>query len=91
MEKIGITTTVPSELIFASGAVPVDLNNIFITSGHRKDFIRSAERAGYPRNVCGWIKGLYGTVLATPEIKRIVCRNTGRLLEYPCSHGNAPA
>ena len=30
MGRIGITTTVPSEVIFAAGHTPVDLNNIFI-------------------------------------------------------------
>ena len=31
MGKIGLTTTVPVEVIFAAGDTPVDLNNIFIT------------------------------------------------------------
>ena len=28
MRKIGITTTIPSEIIYSAGAIPVDLNNI---------------------------------------------------------------
>ncbi|MDI6815539.1 MAG: hypothetical protein QMC90_05650 [Dehalococcoidales bacterium] len=29
--KIGITTTVPIEILIAAGYKPVDLNNVFIT------------------------------------------------------------
>jgi len=87
VRRIGITTTVPSEVIWASGAVPVDLNNIFITSRRRENFIRLAERDGYPRNVCSWIKGMYGVLAVTPEIDTVVavtqgdCSNTHALME----------
>ena len=87
MKKIGITTTIPSEVIFAAGAVPVDLNNLFISSWERRDFIRKAERDGYPRNVCGWIKGIYGGLLASEDIDCVVavtqgdCSNTHALME----------
>ncbi len=87
MKRIGITTTVPSEVIWASETIPVDLNNIFITSEHRGDFIRRAERDGYPRNVCAWIKGMYGAVLSHPDITTVIavtqgdCSNTHALME----------
>ena len=87
MRRIGITTTVPSEVILASGAVPVDLNNIFINSEHRNDYIKTAERDGYPRNVCGWIKGIYGVLAYEPDIETVVavtqgdCSNTHALME----------
>ncbi|EHL04159.1 2-hydroxyglutaryl-CoA dehydratase, D-component [Desulfitobacterium hafniense DP7] len=88
MSKIGLTTTVPVEVIYAAGDTPVDLNNIFI-SDTREAMLRieEAELAGYPRNVCGWIKGLYATALKSPEIKKIVavtqgdCSNTHALME----------
>ena len=32
MKKIGITTTIPVEVIFASGNTPIDLNNIVVSS-----------------------------------------------------------
>lgn len=88
MSKIGLTTTVPVEVIYAAGDTPVDLNNIFI-SDTREAMLRieEAELAGYPRNVCGWIKGLYATALKNPEIKKIVavtqgdCSNTHALME----------
>lgn len=88
MGKIGLTTTVPVEVIYAAGYIPVDLNNIFISD--QKEAMRrieEAELAGYPRNVCGWIKGLYATALQNPEIKKIVavtqgdCSNTHALME----------
>ena len=87
MGKIGLTTTVPMEVIYAAGDVPVDLNNIFITDPAAVKRIEDAELAGYPRNVCGWIKGLYSTALANPDIQRIIavtqgdCSNTHALME----------
>lgn len=87
MGKIGLTTTVPMEIIFAAGETPVDLNNIFITARDAMRYVEKAELAGYPRNVCGWIKGLYATALANPEIRRIIavtqgdCSNTHALME----------
>lgn len=94
MSKIGLTTTVPVEVIYAAGDTPVDLNNIFI-SDTREAMLRieEAELAGYPRNVCGWIKGLYATALKSPEIKKIVavtqgdCSNTHALMETWAEEG----
>ncbi|MBP2636289.1 MAG: 2-hydroxyglutaryl-CoA dehydratase, D-component [Firmicutes bacterium] len=63
MARIGITTTVPVEIILAAGHVPVDLNNIFITSPEAGHMVETAEEAGYPRNICGWIKGLYAVMV----------------------------
>ena len=60
---IGITTTIPVEIVFAAGHVPVDLNNVFIASENPQELVRRAEYDGYPRNVCGWIKGIYSTAL----------------------------
>ncbi|MGB9846860.1 MAG: 2-hydroxyacyl-CoA dehydratase family protein [Desulfotomaculales bacterium] len=85
--KIGITTTVPVEVIYAAGCVPVDLNNVFITAPDPRLLVEEAELAGYPRNVCAWIKGLYGTVLRSGEIKTVIavtqgdCSNTHALME----------
>jgi benzoyl-CoA reductase/2-hydroxyglutaryl-CoA dehydratase subunit BcrC/BadD/HgdB len=62
--RVGFTTTIPVELLFAGGHDPVDLNNIFIGSESPADFIRAAESDGFPRNCCGWIKGIYGVVRA---------------------------
>ncbi|KGP75684.1 2-hydroxyglutaryl-CoA dehydratase [Desulfosporosinus sp. Tol-M] len=87
MGKIGLTTTVPVEVIFAAGEIPVDLNNIFITSSEAMHRVEEAELTGFPRNVCGWIKGLYSTALHNPDIQRIVavtqgdCSNTHALME----------
>lgn len=93
MGKIGLTTTVPMEVIYAAGDVPVDLNNIFITSPEAVKRVEAAELAGYPRNVCGWIKGLYSTALQNPDIQRIIavtqgdCSNTHALMETWAVHG----
>lgn len=87
MGRIGLTTTVPVEVIYAAGDTPVDLNNIFITASDAMHRIEEAELAGYPRNVCGWIKGLYSTALQNPDIRRIIavtqgdCSNTHALME----------
>jgi benzoyl-CoA reductase/2-hydroxyglutaryl-CoA dehydratase subunit BcrC/BadD/HgdB len=82
--RIGITTTVPLEPFFASGSVPVDLNNAFIGSAEPSVLVEDAQVAGYPRNICTWIKGLYtaaGSVDAVVGVVRGDCSNTESLLE----------
>lgn len=85
--RIGLTTTIPIEVIYAAGATPIDINNIFITDPRPQDLVEQAELAGYPRNICGWIKGIYSTVLREPDIDTIVavtqgdCSNTHALME----------
>ncbi len=87
MARIGVTTTVPVEIILAAGHVPVDLNNIFITHPDANRMIDMAEDVGYPRNLCGWIKGLYGVVMGQKDIDTVIavtqgdCSNTHALME----------
>jgi len=87
LPKVGITTTVPVEIIYAAGCTPVDLNNIFITAEDPQGLVEEAELAGYPRNLCAWIKGIYSTVLNSRDIKTIIavtqgdCSNTHALME----------
>lgn len=87
MSLVGVTTTVPVEVLFAAGRVPVDLNNLFITDENPQALVDEAELAGYPRNICAWIKGIYGTVLKHRNIRTIVavtqgdCSNTHALME----------
>ncbi|GAI07147.1 unnamed protein product, partial [marine sediment metagenome] len=76
MNKIGITTTVPIELLLAAGYQPVDLNNVFITDSSPERLINIAERAGFPLNCCSWIKGIYG-VCMDYGIDTILCVTTG--------------
>ena len=86
MKKIGLTTTVPVEVLFAAGYTPVDLNNIFITSEDYTKYIDIAEQHGFPSSLCAWIKGIYG-VCIEKDIKEIVgvmegdCSNTKALTE----------
>ena len=63
MRRIGITTTIPVEAVYAAGCVPVDLNNVFIASEDPAALVAEAEYAGYPRSACGWIKGIYSTAV----------------------------
>jgi benzoyl-CoA reductase/2-hydroxyglutaryl-CoA dehydratase subunit BcrC/BadD/HgdB len=87
VERVGITTTVPAEVIFAAGRVPVDLNNVFIASENPRHLIEEAEMAGYPRNICAWIKGIYSSVLRDPDLNTVIavtqgdCSNTHALME----------
>jgi benzoyl-CoA reductase/2-hydroxyglutaryl-CoA dehydratase subunit BcrC/BadD/HgdB len=59
---IGLTSTIPVEVIFAAGFIPVDINNIFIGSNDPELLVTNAESAGFPGNICAWIKGIYSTV-----------------------------
>lgn len=85
--RVGITTTIPSEVVFAAGWVPVDLNNVFITSADPRQLVEEAEVAGYPRNICAWIKGIYGTVIRDRTLDTVIavtqgdCSNTHALME----------
>jgi len=66
MKKIGITTTVPIEVLLAAGYQPVDLNNVLVADPDPERLVNIAERDGFPLNCCTWIKGIYG-----------VCRDRG--------------
>ncbi|MGC8692416.1 MAG: 2-hydroxyacyl-CoA dehydratase family protein [Thermoplasmata archaeon] len=85
--KIGITTTIPVEPIFASNNVPVDLNNIFITNEDPEKLVETAEIDGFPYNTCSWIKGLYSVSILN-DIDMIIgvvrgdCSNTESLLDF---------
>lgn len=86
MNRIGFTTSIPVEIILAAGKIPVDLNNIFIEHPQAQQLITQAEEAGYPRNTCGWVKGLYA-VAATHDFESLIavmqgdCSNTQALME----------
>ena len=73
---IGITTTVPVEVLLAAGYTPVDLNNIFISDPTPERLVRLAERAGFPLNTCAWIKGIYSVCLEQ-KIDTVLCVTTG--------------
>jgi benzoyl-CoA reductase/2-hydroxyglutaryl-CoA dehydratase subunit BcrC/BadD/HgdB len=85
-DGIGITTTIPSEIVYAAGLRPVDLNNRFITSRDPAKMVEEAEHAGFPRNVCSWIKGIYSAARDL-GVRRIIavargdCSNTHALAE----------
>ena len=89
---IGITATVPVEVILAAGAVPLDLNNVFITAESPAALVAEAEHRGFPMNCCAWIKGLYATVRRL-GLKRVIgvaqgdCSNTHALMEVLASEG----
>jgi benzoyl-CoA reductase/2-hydroxyglutaryl-CoA dehydratase subunit BcrC/BadD/HgdB len=70
--KIGLTTTIPVEVVLAAGLTPVDLNNIFITAPDALPRVSEAEAAGLPRTICAWVKGIYATLQLRPDIQAIL-------------------
>ena len=90
--NIGFTTSIPVEVIFASGNNPIDLNNIFINN-NPKELVKKAELAGFPRNMCSWIKGMY-SVIQKQDLDLIIgviqgdCSNTHTLLDLLQDHAN---
>lgn len=90
--SVGITSTVPIEIVFASGHIPVDLNNIFITDEDPTHLVERAETSGLPRNNCAWIKGIYSSVKKL-GMKKVIgvaegdCSNTFALMEVLASEG----
>ena len=89
---IGLTSTIPIEIVFAAGLKPVDLNNIFINSDLPEKLITQAERDGFAHNICAWIKGIYSIVI-NHEVKRVIavtggdCSNTVALAELLMRRG----
>jgi benzoyl-CoA reductase/2-hydroxyglutaryl-CoA dehydratase subunit BcrC/BadD/HgdB len=83
---VGLTSTVPVEVIFASGLKPLDLNNLFVTARNRERLLNQAEVHGFAHNICAWIKGIYSSVLAH-DIQTVIavtggdCSNTLALAE----------
>jgi len=86
-EPIGLTSSVPVEVLFAANAAPVDLNNLFIGSPDPASWVLAAEQQGFPRTVCSWIKGNYFAAMSRPDIRVLIgvtrgdCSNTHALLE----------
>ena len=86
MKAIGITTTVPVEILYAAGYKVIDLNNLFINSKDYASYIDLAERDGFPKSLCAWIKGIYGACIQN-GIKDVIgvvegdCSNTKALIE----------
>ncbi len=76
MTTIGITTTVPVEVLLAAGYKPVDLNNLFISDPDPERLVNLAERDGFPINCCTWIKGMYGVAMEQ-GIDTVFCVTTG--------------
>jgi benzoyl-CoA reductase/2-hydroxyglutaryl-CoA dehydratase subunit BcrC/BadD/HgdB len=90
---IGLTSTIPVEIVLAAGFIPVDLNNIFITSPRSIAWVEEAEERGFPRTLCSWIKGIFTALHYRPEIKTVIavtqgdCSNTQALTEILLSQG----
>ncbi len=76
MKQLGITTTVPIEILLAAGYMPVDLNNLFISDPDPERLVNIAERDGFPINCCTWIKGIYGVAMER-GIDNLLCVTTG--------------
>jgi benzoyl-CoA reductase/2-hydroxyglutaryl-CoA dehydratase subunit BcrC/BadD/HgdB len=76
MKRIGITTTVPVEILLSAGYMPVDLNNILVSAPDPTRYITIAERAGFPLNTCAWIKGLYG-ICIDEKFQDVLCVTSG--------------
>lgn len=68
---IGITSTIPVEVLYAAGRIPVDLNNLFVLDESPQQLIIDAERHGLPRNSCAWVKGIY-SVIRKYNIKEVI-------------------
>ena len=89
---VGLTSTIPVEIVLAAGLKPVDLNNVFINSEKPEKLIGQAEAAGFAHNICAWIKGIYSTVINN-RIKTVIavtggdCSNTVALSELLTRRG----
>lgn len=82
--KVGFTTSFPMEVVVGAGHQAIDLNNIFVLN-NSQELVANAERKGFPRNLCSWIKGMYSTI-SSFEIDEVIgivqgdCSNTHSLM-----------
>jgi benzoyl-CoA reductase/2-hydroxyglutaryl-CoA dehydratase subunit BcrC/BadD/HgdB len=89
---VGLTSTIPVEIVLAAGCKPLDLNNVFITSQAPDKLIQQAEQAGFAHNLCAWIKGIYSATLQN-RVSCVIavtggdCSNTTALAEVLESRG----
>jgi benzoyl-CoA reductase/2-hydroxyglutaryl-CoA dehydratase subunit BcrC/BadD/HgdB len=75
--KVGLTTTIPVEVVLAAGLTPVDLNNLFITAPDARQWVAQAEAAGLPRTICAWVKGIYACLKDHPDIQTVLVATQG--------------
>ena len=86
-ERIGITSSVPVEVLYAARMRPVDLNNAFINDPEAARTVEDAEELGLPRNVCAWVKGIFEVARRDEKMKQIIavtqgdCTNVRALVE----------
>jgi benzoyl-CoA reductase/2-hydroxyglutaryl-CoA dehydratase subunit BcrC/BadD/HgdB len=91
--RVGLTTTIPVEVVLAADLIPVDLNNLFIADPLALARVSQAESAGFPRTLCAWIKGIYAALMAHPDIQAVIaacqgdCSNTQALGEILAAEG----
>jgi len=85
-KTVGFTTTIPVEIIFAGKFIPCDLNNVFVTDNNPLHFLKRADKDGFPKSMCNWIKGMYGVIMER-KINTVItvmegdCSNTQALAE----------
>jgi benzoyl-CoA reductase/2-hydroxyglutaryl-CoA dehydratase subunit BcrC/BadD/HgdB len=75
--KVGLTTTIPVEVLLAAGLIPVDLNNLFISAPDALHRVAKAEASGFPRTICAWVKGIYATLMDHPDVQTVVVATQG--------------
>ncbi len=90
--SIGITSTIPVEIVIAAGLKPVDINNIFIGSERPDRLVSKAEAEGFSHTICSWIKGIFSSVFEF-GLKNVItvtggdCSNTIALAEILARRG----
>ncbi|MDQ7780288.1 MAG: 2-hydroxyacyl-CoA dehydratase [Planctomycetota bacterium] len=61
-DAVGITTTLPIEIIAAAGRRPIDLNDLLASSPSPARLVELGERLGFPQTLCAWNRGNYAVV-----------------------------
>jgi benzoyl-CoA reductase/2-hydroxyglutaryl-CoA dehydratase subunit BcrC/BadD/HgdB len=75
--KVGLTTTIPVEVVLAAGLTPVDLNNLFISAPDARQLVAQAEAGGLSRTICAWVKGIYASLKEHPDIQAVLVATQG--------------
>jgi benzoyl-CoA reductase/2-hydroxyglutaryl-CoA dehydratase subunit BcrC/BadD/HgdB len=88
---VGLTHTIPLEILVASKRQTQDLNRLFLDDTNPQGLLEEAELAGFPQQVCNTTKGIYGAALRHGINELIVatasnCSHPGALIDILSLH-----
>lgn len=94
---VGITGTLPLEVLLAAGHRVIDLNNRFITATSPERLLERAHAVGFAPTQCAWTRGIVGAALEAGGVDEVVvvargdCTQNRLLVDLLPAIGGPPA